>query len=129
LQYHTLHALVHPFLCGQDAYLSKHLQQAWCKDPNWAQTPAYTLTSFAYTTPASSHTPSFFLSAAGMELYPRIGKGFDLKTWTNCRMGMMGWAFWILCFAVKQYQSFGHVSNAMMVSVLLMEMYIFKFFL
>lgn len=42
---------------------------------------------------------------------------------------MMGWAFWILCFAVKQYQSLGHVSNAMMVSVLLMEMYIFKFFL
>lgn len=64
-----------------------------------------------------------------MELYPRLGKSFDLKTWTNCRMGMMGWAFWILCFAVKQYQSFGHVSNAMMVSVLLMEMYIFKFFL
>ena len=67
--------------------------------------------------------------AAGMELYPRLGKSFDLKTWTNCRMGMMGWAFWILCFAVKQYQTFGHVSNAMMVSVLLMEIYIFKFFL
>ena len=45
------------------------------------------------------------------------------------RMGMMGWAFWILCFAVKQYQTFGQVSNAMLVSVLLMEMYIFKFFL
>lgn len=65
----------------------------------------------------------------GMELYPRIGKSFDLKTWTNCRMGMMGWAFWILCFAVKQYQTFGHVSNSMLVSVLLMEVYIFKFFL
>ena len=68
-------------------------------------------------------------NAIGMELYPRIGKSFDLKTWTNCRMGMMGWAFWILCFAVKQYQTFGHVSKAMLVSVLLMEIYIFKFFL
>lgn len=67
--------------------------------------------------------------ATGMELYPRLGQSFDLKTWTNCRMGMMGWAFWILCFAVKQYQTVGHVSNAMMVSVLLMEIYIFKFFL
>ena len=64
-----------------------------------------------------------------MELYPRIGRGFDLKTWTNCRMGMMGWAVWILGFAVKQYQTFGFVSNAMLVSVLLMEIYIFKFFL
>ncbi len=66
---------------------------------------------------------------SGMELYPRLGKSFDLKTWTNCRMGMMGWAFWILCFAVKQHQTFGHVSKAMMVSVVLMEIYIFKFFL
>ena len=38
----------------------------------------------------------------GMELYPRLGCGFDLKTWTNCRMGMMGWAVLVLCYAAAQ---------------------------
>ncbi len=37
-----------------------------------------------------------------MELYPRLGRGFDLKTWTNCRMGMMGWAVLVLCYAAAQ---------------------------
>lgn len=63
-----------------------------------------------------------------MELYPRIGKNFDLKTWTNCRMGMMSWAVLILCYAVKQRQLHGSVSDSMMVSVALMELYVFKFF-
>lgn len=39
----------------------------------------------------------------GMELYPRIGKHFDIKTWTNCRFGMNGWAMLALAFAYKQY--------------------------
>ena len=38
----------------------------------------------------------------GMELYPRIGKYFDIKTFTNCRFGMMSWALLIISFAVKQ---------------------------
>ena len=38
----------------------------------------------------------------GMELYPRLGAAFDLKTWTNCRMGMMGWAVLVLCYAAAQ---------------------------
>ena len=38
----------------------------------------------------------------GMELYPRLGRSFDLKTWTNCRMGMMGWAVLVLCYAAAQ---------------------------
>ena len=38
-----------------------------------------------------------------MELYPRIGKHFDVKTWTNCRFGMNGWAMLALAFAYKQY--------------------------
>ena len=65
----------------------------------------------------------------GMELYPRIGKHFDLKTWTNCRMGMMGWGVLVLCYAVKQYEKYGQLFNGMAVSVLLMHLYIFKFFL
>lgn len=38
----------------------------------------------------------------GMELYPRIGKYFDIKTFTNCRFGMMSWAVLILCYFAKQ---------------------------
>jgi len=65
----------------------------------------------------------------GMELYPRIGKRFDLKVFTNCRMGMMGWAVLILCFAVKQYERDGYLANGMAVSVFLMQVYIAKFFM
>lgn len=64
-----------------------------------------------------------------MELYPRIGSSFDLKTWTNCRMGMMGWAVIILCYAVKQLEATGTVADSMLVSVALMHIYIAKFFL
>ena len=64
-----------------------------------------------------------------MELYPRIGTHFDLKTWTNCRMGMMGWGVLVLCYAVTQYEVYGKLYNGMAVSVLLMHLYIFQFFL
>lgn len=66
---------------------------------------------------------------SGMELYPRIGRDLDIKTWTNCRMGMMGWAVLILAYALRQYQAYGSISDSMLVSVTLMELYIFKFFL
>lgn len=69
------------------------------------------------------------LVRAGMELYPRIGRYFDLKTWTNCRMGMMSWAVLIVCYAAKQRQATGGVADSMLVSVALMQIYIFKFFL
>ncbi len=69
------------------------------------------------------------LCSTGMELYPRIGQHFDLKTWTNCRMGMMGWGVIILCFAAKQLQAHGAVADSMLVSVTLMEIYVAKFFL
>ena len=39
--------------------------------------------------PPTMHPPT---CAPGTELYPRLGKHFDLKTFTNCRMGMMSWA-------------------------------------
>ena len=69
------------------------------------------------------------LRGSGMELYPRIGRDLDIKTWTNCRMGMMGWAVLILAYALRQYQAYGSISDSMLVSVTLMELYIFKFFL
>jgi len=62
----------------------------------------------------------------GCELYPRIF-GWDVKQFTNCRFGLMGWAALILCYAVKQQQAFG-LSNSMVASVLLQMIYIAKFF-
>lgn len=72
---------------------------------------------------------SFLRIFAGRELYPRLGEKFDIKTWTNCRMGMMSWAILPLCYIVKQQQLFGEVQNSIIVSVALMEIYCFKFFL
>lgn len=66
---------------------------------------------------------------AGMELYPRIGKHFDIKTWTNCRMGLMGWGVLALCWAAKQIQLNNGLTDSMLVCVALMHLYIFKFFL
>lgn len=63
----------------------------------------------------------------GIELYPRIA-GFDVKMFTNCRFGLMGWALIILSFAAKQQQLYG-LSDAMIVAVALQLMYIGKFFL
>jgi 7-dehydrocholesterol reductase len=64
-----------------------------------------------------------------MELYPRIGS-FDLKTWTNCRVGMMGWSILTLCYAAKQAALLGGMpSPSMLVSVGLIQVYLFKFFL
>ena len=62
----------------------------------------------------------------GTELYPRIF-GWDIKVFTNCRFGMMGWPVIILSFAAKQAQLYG-LSNSMVVSVLIMMVYIAKFF-
>eukprot|EP00897_Mesotaenium_endlicherianum_P010764 jgi/Mesen1/9716/ME000693S09273 len=69
-----------------------------------------------------------FLYFKGMELYPRIGKYFDIKTFTNCRFGMMGWALLAITYAIKQYEVNGRVADSMVVSVALMLVYITKFF-
>ena len=44
-------------------------------------------------------------------------------------MGMMSWAILPLCYIVKQQQVSGEVHNSILVSVALMEIYCFKFFL
>ena len=62
----------------------------------------------------------------GMELYPRIF-GYDVKMFTNCRFGMMGWGLIIVSFAAKQTQM-GGLSNSMLVAVSLQLLYIAKFF-
>ncbi|CAN1804271.1 7-dehydrocholesterol reductase [Linum perenne] len=47
-----------------------------------------------------------FLYIKGMELYPRIGKNFDIKVFTNCRFGMMSWAVLALTYCFKQLAIF-----------------------
>lgn len=63
---------------------------------------------------------------AGIELHPRL-LGVDIKQWTNCRVGMMGWALLVLNFALasiqKNYFSFGPLVNATLINL-----YLFKFF-
>ncbi|KAL4519326.1 hypothetical protein Ndes2526A_g00418 [Nannochloris sp. 'desiccata'] len=80
----------------------------------------------------SGHTGSFLFDFYwGMELYPRLGPHFDIKTWSNCRMGMGSWAFLTLCDAAKQAElsSTGYPSLSMLVTVGLMQIYIIKFYL
>ena len=62
----------------------------------------------------------------GTELYPRIF-GWDVKQFTNCRFGMMGWPLLILSYAAKQAELYG-LSDAMIVSVALQLIYVAKFF-
>ena len=62
----------------------------------------------------------------GTELYPRIF-GFDVKMFTNCRFGMMGWSLIILSFMAKQKELYG-LSDSMIVAVALQLIYIGKFF-
>jgi 7-dehydrocholesterol reductase len=63
----------------------------------------------------------------GTELYPRI-LGWDVKLFTNCRIGMMGWPLFLLSFAAKQQQLYG-LSDSMLVAVALQLIYITKFFI
>lgn len=63
----------------------------------------------------------------GTELYPRVF-GWDIKMFTNCRFGLMSWAIIILCFAAKQKEIYGEISDSMMVAVALQLIYITKFF-
>ncbi|MBY0529559.1 MAG: 7-dehydrocholesterol reductase [Rhabdochlamydiaceae bacterium] len=62
----------------------------------------------------------------GMELYPRIF-GWDVKMFTNCRFGMMGWGLILLSYASKQSQLYG-LTDSMIVGVSLQLLYIAKFF-
>lgn len=63
----------------------------------------------------------------GTELYPNIF-GWDVKQFTNCRFGMMYWQMGIICYAFKQYELNGSLSNSMIASVVLQSIYVFKFF-
>lgn len=62
----------------------------------------------------------------GTELYPRVF-GWDIKMFTNCRFGLMGWALLVISYAMKQHDAYG-LSDSMIVAVGLQLVYIAKFF-
>jgi 7-dehydrocholesterol reductase len=63
----------------------------------------------------------------GTELYPRI-LGWDVKMFTNCRFGMMGWPLILISFAAAQAAQPGGLSDSMVVAVAIQLVYIGKFF-
>jgi hypothetical protein len=63
-----------------------------------------------------------------MELYPRIF-GWDVKVFTNCRMGMMFWAVGIVSFCYKSMElNYGRLDPGLAASVAIQLVYIAKFF-
>ncbi|KAK8989359.1 hypothetical protein V6N11_063791 [Hibiscus sabdariffa] len=68
------------------------------------------------------------ISDWGMELYPRIGKSFDIKVFTNCRFGMMSWAVLAVTYCIKQYEANAKVSDSVLVNTTLMLVCVTKFF-
>ncbi|MBS3921540.1 MAG: hypothetical protein KGZ37_00125 [Nitrosarchaeum sp.] len=63
----------------------------------------------------------------GTELYPRVF-GWDIKMFTNCRFGMMGWPILLLSYASKQAE-LSFLSDGMIVAVFLQLLYVGKFYL
>lgn len=63
----------------------------------------------------------------GIELYPTFA-GVSLKQLINCRVSMMGWSTVFISFLLTQYELYGVVSSSMLVSVSILVVYLFKFF-
>lgn len=67
----------------------------------------------------------------GVELNPRItivGNEIDLKLFLNGRPGIIGWMIINLSFAIKQYETFGTISNTMVMVNILQGIYVVDFF-
>jgi 7-dehydrocholesterol reductase len=63
----------------------------------------------------------------GTELHPRI-LGWDIKMFTNCRFGLMGWPLILLSFVAAQHAKYGYVTNSMLVATGIQFLYVAKFF-
>lgn len=75
----------------------------------------------------SGHSGNFIFDYYwGTELYPRV-LGWDIKQFTNCRVGMMSWPILLISYAAKQNQLYG-LSDGMVVALFLQFLYVGKFF-
>lgn len=64
---------------------------------------------------------------AGTELNPRIGN-FDIKLFTNGRIGMMSWPLINNLYLAQFYRMNGYVPNSMILLIFLQSLYIVDFF-
>jgi len=64
----------------------------------------------------------------GVELNPRFGEFFDFKLFHNGRPGIVAWSLINFCFAAKQYELYGYVTNSMIAVNILHLVYILDFF-
>jgi len=73
--------------------------------------------------------PLPYLFYRGIELHPRI-LDVDVKQWTNCRVGMMGWSLLVVnfCLAGIRLHGLSAASSGQIVNAVLINIYLFKFF-
>lgn len=71
--------------------------------------------------------PKLYLFYRGVELHPRL-LGVDVKQWTNCRVGMLGWALLVIVFAVAGASKNPTLDVGAVVNAALINLYLFKFF-
>nr|XP_002127572.1 7-dehydrocholesterol reductase [Ciona intestinalis] len=64
----------------------------------------------------------------GVEFNPRIGCWFDFKLFFNGRPGIVAWSIINLSFASRQYETFGHVTDSMILLNFLQAIYVIDFF-
>jgi len=82
--------------------------------------------NFPEVTEGARNAPLPYQFYAGIELHPRLF-GVDIKQWTNCRAGMMGWALLTLNFAIASIQLDGFKLGPV-VNAFLINLYLLKFF-
>lgn len=90
------------------AYIKAYYAPSWAKDNKYSG-------SFIY---------DFYM---GIELHPRIGP-LDLKLFFNGRPGIVAWTLINLSFAAAQYQTYGFVTNSMLLVNLFQALYVLYFF-
>jgi len=73
--------------------------------------------------------PVLYLFYRGIELHPRLAD-VDIKQWTNCRVGMMGWAILVINFCLANIRIHGFETTAAgsVVNAILINIYLLKFF-
>ena len=99
------------------------------------ESPPFAFCGFLYwkgrrfpTTRDAVYTGNFIFDFfQGIELQPRIS-GVNLKQLINCRVSMMGWSVTFVVFALAQYEMHGAVSTSMLASVVILVVYLLKFF-
>ncbi|TGO66835.1 hypothetical protein BOTNAR_0053g00280 [Botryotinia narcissicola] len=65
----------------------------------------------------------------GIELNPRFGDHFDFKLFHNGRPGIIAWTLIDMSFIAYQYQTYGYITNSIILSTFLHGLYVVDFFI